>query len=113
MNTIQNPQRTPPEGKIRNKDYEFFTANMGSLYSRYGQKFVVIKNQKIIGVHDTFEAALDETTKTEKLGTFLIQECFKNIEESICHNLYVSHHNPGGVAYSIASTVSNGQPFQG
>jgi hypothetical protein len=43
----------------------------------------VIKNRNILGVYDSFNAALDETLKKEAAGTFIIQECFKNKEESV------------------------------
>jgi hypothetical protein len=64
------------------KDFEFFENNMADLYKEYGHKFFAIKNQNIIGIYDTFENALNETLKTEELGTFLIQECFENKEEA-------------------------------
>ena len=65
------------------EDFKYFEKNMESLYEKYGHKFLTIKNQTVIGVYDTFEEALDITLKTEKLGTFLIQECFKSKEESM------------------------------
>ena len=68
-----------------NKDYEYFERNMSSFYKKYGRKFLVIKNQKVIGEYGSFEEAFRETTKNEKLGTFLIQECFKNVKESVHH----------------------------
>ena len=65
------------------EDYIFFEKNMERLYEKYGHKFLAIKGQNVIGVYDTFQEALDVTLKTEKLGTFLIQECFKNREENM------------------------------
>ena len=65
------------------EDYYFFEKNMEPLYEKYGHKFLAIKNQGVIGVYNTFQEALDNTLKTEKLGTFLIQECFKNKEENM------------------------------
>jgi hypothetical protein len=56
---------------------------MPKLYSKYGHKFLAIKNAGVIGVYDTFDSAIRETIKTEKLGTFLIQECFRNKQESV------------------------------
>jgi len=67
------------------KDYEYFERNMSSFYKKYGRKFLVIKNQKVIGKYDTFSLAFHETIKTEKLGTFLIQECFKTKKENVYH----------------------------
>ena len=70
---------------MQTKDYEYFAKNMSSFYKKYGQKFLALKGQKVIGVYDSFGVAFRETTKKEKLGTFLIQECFKNEKESVLH----------------------------
>jgi fibrillarin-like rRNA methylase len=68
---------------MQEQDFEYFIQNMGDFYKRYGHKFLVIKNKNIIGSYDTFNTALDETLKKESAGTFIIQECFRNKEESV------------------------------
>ncbi|GHU85091.1 hypothetical protein AGMMS49941_04300 [Deferribacterales bacterium] len=81
---------------MKNLNYEFFKNNMTSLYAQYGKSFVAIKGQKIIGVYDTFDNAINKTIKTEKLGTFLIQECFETPEQGIQHfqtNVYIPEGN--------------------
>jgi hypothetical protein len=65
------------------KNYEYFSKNMPELYKKYGHKFLAIKDEKVIGEYDTFDEAIRETNKTEKLGTFLIQECFKDKKDAI------------------------------
>ena len=75
-------------------DYRYFERNMRSFYKRYGHKFLAIKGKKVIGVYDTFSEGLHGTAKTEKPGTFLIQECFPNKEASI-------HRFPGNVKFSV------------
>jgi len=72
-------------------DFNYFLENMESFYSTYGQKFVVVKNRSVLGVYDNFDDALETTLKTEELGTFLIQECFDNVEKMV-------HHFQGNVA---------------
>ena len=62
-------------------DYIYFLDNMENFYHKYGHKFVVVKNKTILNVYDDYLTAYDETLKTEKLGTFLIQECFENEEK--------------------------------
>jgi hypothetical protein len=64
-------------------DYEYFVKNLASLYAKYGHCFVVIKNGKILGAYHSFDDAYTETTKTEALGTFLIQECVSDPKELI------------------------------
>jgi fibrillarin-like rRNA methylase len=69
---------------VQNQDFEFFLQNMEGFYKTYGQKFVAVKNQSILGSYDSFNEALDTTLKTEELGTFLIQEIFED-EEKMVH----------------------------
>ena len=66
-------------------DFDYFLENMGAFYAQYGQKFVAVKNKNILGVYNDFDEALENTLKTEELGTFLIQECFDNKEKMIHH----------------------------
>jgi fibrillarin-like rRNA methylase len=68
---------------MQDQDFEYFIQNMESFYKQHGHKFLAIKNKNILGAYDSFNAALDETLKTELIGTFIIQECFKNKEESV------------------------------
>jgi hypothetical protein len=72
------------EGKMDN-DFDFFLQNMERLYRQHGQKFVAIKDHNILGAYDTFNEALETTLEKEKLGTFLIQECFESREKLVHH----------------------------
>jgi hypothetical protein len=64
-------------------DYEYFTKNLKELYAKYGHKFIVIKNEEVIGAYDTFDVAFDTTMQTEELGTFIIQECVSDPTELV------------------------------
>ena len=70
---------------MQNQDFEYFLSNMAKFYETYGHKFIVIKSLNILGAYNTFDEALDNTLKTEKLGTFLIQECFESKEKMVHH----------------------------
>ncbi|MCA6072804.1 MAG: DUF5678 domain-containing protein [Endomicrobium sp.] len=78
------------------KNYEYFSRNMLELYKKYGHKFLAIKDEKVIEEYDTFDEAIRETNKTEKLGTFLVQECFDSEDESV-------HHFQGNVSFDFHS----------
>jgi len=80
---------------MQEQDYDYFLENIGDLYNQYGHKFLAIKNRQILGAYDNFDNALSETLKHEKLGTFLIQECFQNREECV-------HYFQGNVMLSPA-----------
>jgi len=60
---------------MQDKDFEWFLENYNDLYEKYGRSFLAIKNKNVLGVYDSFADAVDSTAKTEKLGTFIVQEC--------------------------------------
>ena len=64
----------------RKNDFQWFLANYNDLYKQYGHKIIVIQNQTILGIYEDKNSAIDITTETHKLGTFIVQEC--NGEES-------------------------------
>nr|DAV75145.1 MAG TPA: hypothetical protein [Caudoviricetes sp.] len=57
------------------EEFEFYLKNQAELLKQYSGKFLVIKNQKVIGVYDSEIEAYTSTVKTQEAGTFLIQEC--------------------------------------
>jgi len=57
------------------ENFEYFKENMLQFYNEYGSKFIAIKDRKVLGVYDTFDEALEVTLKSEKIGTFIVQQC--------------------------------------
>ena len=57
------------------KEFKYYIENQNKLVKRYNNKYVVIKNKKVIGVYDSEVEAVQETSKDEPLGTFLVQKC--------------------------------------
>ena len=57
------------------KEFQYYLDNQVDLVSQFDGKVLVIKNQQVIGNFDTEIEAIDETKKTETLGTFLVQRC--------------------------------------
>ena len=62
-----------PEQEIVGINYEWFVINWDILYEKYGHKFLVIKDKKVIGVYNSFREAMDNTH--EEKNTFTIEEC--------------------------------------
>lgn len=62
------------------RELDYFKVNQNELVNKYKNKFLVIKNRKIIGVFDTEIEAYTKTQKQFKLGTFLIQQCLPGEE---------------------------------
>ena len=57
------------------KEFKYYIENRDDLAKKYNDKYVVIKDRKVIGVYDSEITAIQETSKNESLGTFLVQEC--------------------------------------
>jgi len=63
------------KNNILEKEFQYFLAHQKELVKQYIGKFIVIKNQEVIGVYTSETEAFTETQKNHELGTFLIQEC--------------------------------------
>ncbi|MEK7629183.1 MAG: DUF5678 domain-containing protein [Patescibacteria group bacterium] len=62
------------------KQLEYFKKHQDELVAKYKGKFIVIKDEAVLGVYDTeMEAYTDAKNKFE-LGTFLIQQCLPGQE---------------------------------
>ena len=57
------------------KEFKYYINNQNELVGKHKGKFLVIKEQAVIGVYNTEIEAYSETVKIHELGTFLIQEC--------------------------------------
>lgn len=55
------------------REFDYFLAHQEELVRQHRGKFLVIKDQKVIGVYDSELKAIEETTKGHELGTFLVQ----------------------------------------
>lgn len=60
---------------MQDKDFLWFIENYMRIYEEYGNTFVAIKNQKIIGTYSSFAEGVRDISKKEELGTFIIQHC--------------------------------------
>lgn len=57
------------------KDFKYYLDHQNDLVKEHNGKFIVIKDAKVIGSYDSELKAVKETSKTHKLGTFLVQKC--------------------------------------
>jgi hypothetical protein len=60
------------------KEFNYFLANLDELVKKYNGKYLVIKDNNVLGSYDDPDSALRETIKTNPLGTFLMQRCEKD-----------------------------------
>ena len=63
------------------KDFEFYLANQAEMVEKYDGMFIVIKDGEILGAYDDEIAAVKETQREHKLGTFLIQKVSEGDDE--------------------------------
>jgi hypothetical protein len=61
--------------EITERNYRWFKEHLCHLVKKYSDKFIVVKDQKVIGAYDTFAAAFEETKFKEKPGEYIIQLC--------------------------------------
>lgn len=59
----------------RKNDFNYFVSHYQELYKEYGHKFIAIRNKEILGSYDTELDAINDTSKTYPLGSFIVQEC--------------------------------------
>ena len=57
------------------KEFKYFKDHQSELVRKYRGKFIVIKNNSVIGIYESDVEAYNEIKKEHKLGTFLIQHC--------------------------------------
>ena len=57
------------------KEFRWYIKHQDELVERYQGRIIVIKGAKVIGDYDDISAAVTETSKTEKPGTFFVQKC--------------------------------------
>lgn len=57
------------------KEFNYYIANQNELVKQHNGKFIVIKDQKVIGIYDSEIEAIETTSKHHELGTFLVQKC--------------------------------------
>jgi len=56
------------------KEFESYLANQDEMVRQYNGKFIVLKDEKVLGAYDDELTAITETQKTHQLGTFLVQQ---------------------------------------
>jgi hypothetical protein len=57
------------------KELEYYLTHQDELVGKYNGKYIVIKGGVVLGAYDDVRTAVDDTAKTHKMGTFLVQRC--------------------------------------
>ena len=56
-------------------EFEYYLAHQAELAREHEGKFLVIKDQNVIGVYDDEPQAMNNTLQEHELGSFLVQKC--------------------------------------
>ena len=62
-----------PESPLK-REFDYYLAHQDELVKKYNGRFVVIKDQRVIGDYADQLTAIAETQKSHALGTFLVQK---------------------------------------
>lgn len=54
-------------------EFDYYLANQAEIVAKYQGKYVVIKDHAVVGAYESVQEAVDESKKTMKQGTFLVQ----------------------------------------
>jgi len=57
------------------KEFKYFKAHQEELVKKFEGRFLVIKDESIVGDYSTEAEAYNEAKRKFELGTFLIQHC--------------------------------------
>ncbi len=57
------------------KEFQYYLEHQDELVEKYNGRYIVIKEDRVIGDFDSEIEAYEESSKTHELGTFLIQKC--------------------------------------
>lgn len=57
------------------KEFDYYLQHQKELVRKYNGKILVIKGQTVIGIFDSELEAVQKTSETHELGTFLVQKC--------------------------------------
>jgi hypothetical protein len=61
-------------------EFKYYLDHQDELVNQYNGKFIVIKNNRVIGAYNSHGEAYAKATETEALGSFLIQHCIPGKE---------------------------------
>jgi len=68
---------------VLEKEFKYFIDNQAELFKQFPDQYLVIKDQKVIGIYDNGIDAYFEAQQEHDLGSFLIQFCSLNPDASI------------------------------
>lgn len=60
---------------MKKSDFEWFIENYNNLYESYGDSYIAIKDNTVIGTYKNPREALRDVSLKYESGTYIIQKC--------------------------------------
>jgi hypothetical protein len=57
------------------KEFDYYLQHQDELVKQYNGKYIVVKDSAVTGAYDSELEAIEVTSRTYELGTFLVQKC--------------------------------------
>ncbi len=57
------------------QEFNYYLQHQAELVEKYSGKFIVIKDQEVIGAYDSELEAIEKTSEKFELGSFIVQKC--------------------------------------
>ena len=67
-------------------EFQYYLAHQAEFVRQYNGKYIVLHHETVIGVFNSEVEAVNETIKTQPLGTFLVQKCEPGVEIQVYHS---------------------------
>ncbi|MFA4918403.1 MAG: hypothetical protein WC581_04025 [Thermodesulfovibrionales bacterium] len=61
--------------KVLEKEFKYYIEHQADFVEKYKGKYLVIKDEQIIGVFDSELEAIKQSSIDHEMGTFLVQKC--------------------------------------
>lgn len=62
----------------RKKDFDFFLSNYDDFYERYGNCYIAIRFEKVLGIFQSTQDAINTLSNQYELGDYIVQKCNGN-----------------------------------
>ena len=70
------------------REFQYYIDHQKELVEKYNGKYLVIKDEQVVGIYDTLDEAAVEADKKHKGDSYLIQECLPGEE-----NFTITYHS--------------------
>ena len=62
----------------RKKDFDFFLSNYDDFYKKYGNCYIAIRFEKVLGIFQSTQDAINTLSNQYELGDYIVQKCNGN-----------------------------------